>query len=256
MRSVLLIIGLGLLQQAFAAGPEPVSTVINDPITTYRTGPELVDSASQYFRSQAWKNPDWYDVCLTPDYVAKPAICDEPTDRIPMTRNVPTLISDLRPGIDARDQTTQWSLATHYDRGQYIPRDRPEAAKWYAVTARDGMAAGQYELGTMYEEGIGVEQSDQAAFSLYQAAANQGYQPALRREASLIAGRDYQVRMDGGVLYDRPEALTGYGLRRPLPGGMTVLVFDRLPDWYRVYVGDLDRWGWMRQAHVEFRVDG
>ena len=256
MRPALLLIATALAQAAIAAEPPALHTVINDPITTYRTGPEVVESAELYFRSQGWKNRDWHDVCLTPDYVAKPALCDEPMDHIPMTRNVPPIISDLRPGIDARDLSSQWSLANHYDQGRYIPRDYPEAAKWYAVASREGMAAAQHESGTMYEEGVGVDRSKQAAFSLSRSAADQGYEPALRREAHLIAGRDYHVRMDGGVLYDRPEALSGYGLRHALAGGMEVLVFDRMPHWYRVYVRDLDRWGWIRREHVEFRVDG
>lgn len=237
--------------------PEGSDTpVANEATTTVRSGAELVDSAQLYFRSHAWQNPDWHDACLTPDYVAKPAVCDPPTDRIPMTRNVPPIITGLRPGIDARDLTSQWSLAHHYDRGRYLPRDYPEAAKWYAVAAREGLAAAQYELGTMYAEGVGVEQSDQAAFSLMDSAADQAYPPALAYEQAMLAGRDRRVRAAGGVLYDRPEALTGYGTRHHLPGGMNVLVFDRLPQWYRVYVRHLDRWGWVRREHVEFRVDG
>ena len=234
---------------------QPIAA-IDDPTTTVRSAGELVDSAEQYFRAHAWKNPDWHDACLTPDYVAKPAKCAAPTDRIPMTRNVPPIITGLRPGIDARDLTSQWSLANHYDRGRYLPRDYPEAAKWYAVAAREGLAAAQYELGTLYAEGVGVEHSDQAAFSLMNSAADQAYPPAVAYEQAMLAGRDYRVRNAGGVLYDRPEALTGYGRRHHLPGGMIVLVFDRLPQWYRVYVRHLDRWGWVRRDHVEFRVDG
>lgn len=226
--------------------------VPNTPVQ--RHSGNIADSAAQYFRSGAWHNPDWHDICLTPDYVAKPALCDKPVDRIPMTRNMPRLITRLRPGIDNSDLLTQYSLATHYDRGQYIPRDLSEAAKWYATAARRGHATSQFELGTMYEEGAGVARSNPSAYSLYRSAADHGYGPAMRAEQAMIAGRQYRVRVDGATLYAKAQALSGYGPRVRLPGGMDVLVFDRYPGWYHVYVRDLARWGWVRRDDVSLRL--
>ncbi|MDR2750569.1 MAG: sel1 repeat family protein [Clostridiales bacterium] len=49
-----------------------------------------------------------------------------------------------------------------------------EAVKWYRKSAEQGNASGQYLLGTMYDDGTGVEQNYFEAVKWYRLAADQG----------------------------------------------------------------------------------
>lgn len=46
-----------------------------------------------------------------------------------------------------------------YDHGIGVSKDQAEAVKWYAKAAAQDYALGQYNLGTMYESGFGVEKN-------------------------------------------------------------------------------------------------
>jgi TPR repeat protein len=49
------------------------------------------------------------------------------------------------------------------------------AAKWYQKAADQGNATAQNNLGVLYQNGQGVEQSEEMAAKWYQKAADQGY---------------------------------------------------------------------------------
>ena len=48
------------------------------------------------------------------------------------------------------------------------------AAKWFQKAADQGYSDAQNYLGTMYENGLGVEKDKQEAYDLYKKAAAQG----------------------------------------------------------------------------------
>ena len=58
--------------------------------------------------------------------------------------------------------------------GKGAPRNYAEALKWYRKTAEQGLAKGQLNLGSMYEEGKGVAQDYTEALTWYRRAAEQG----------------------------------------------------------------------------------
>ena len=69
-----------------------------------------------------------------------------------------------------------------------------EAAKWYEVAARAGMANAQVLLGAMYAEGRGVPQDGVRAYAWLDQAARQGHPKAsLVREAVAASLTDAQI---------------------------------------------------------------
>ena len=64
----------------------------------------------------------------------------------------------------------------------YIEQDLAQAFKWFEKSADQGHANAQFDLGAMYEEGIGsILEDDQNAKDWYQKAADQGHVLAKRR---------------------------------------------------------------------------
>jgi TPR repeat protein len=65
---------------------------------------------------------------------------------------------------------------TLYELGEkyYFDEDYKEAFKWYKLSAEQGYIAAQCSLAWMYENGLGVVQSDIEAFTCYRLAAEQG----------------------------------------------------------------------------------
>ncbi len=56
-----------------------------------------------------------------------------------------------------------------------------EAVKWYRKAAEQGYAKAQYNLGSMYDMGLGVPQDYEEAVKWYRKAAEQGYAESQRR---------------------------------------------------------------------------
>lgn len=54
------------------------------------------------------------------------------------------------------DAVAQFNLGLDYTKGQGVPQDYAEAAKWYRKAADQGEAAAQYNLGRLYVVGHGV----------------------------------------------------------------------------------------------------
>ena len=50
----------------------------------------------------------------------------------------------------------QSNLGYMYDKGEGVPKDSKEAAKWYKLAAQQGDAYAQAILGYMYDKGEGV----------------------------------------------------------------------------------------------------
>ena len=61
-----------------------------------------------------------------------------------------------------------------YEIGQGVTQDYKTTAKWYTLSAEQGYAKAQYNLGFMYDNGKGVAQDYKAAVKWYTAAAEQG----------------------------------------------------------------------------------
>jgi TPR repeat protein len=65
-----------------------------------------------------------------------------------------------------------------YARGQGVPVDEKEAAKWYQMAAEQGDSTAQFLLATAYLKGAGVEKDDVHAYMWLAIAAATGEQQA------------------------------------------------------------------------------
>ena len=67
-----------------------------------------------------------------------------------------TALREWRPLAEQGDANAQTKLGIMYDKGQGVPKNHAEAAKWYRKAAEQGDADGQTKLGNMYRSGFGV----------------------------------------------------------------------------------------------------
>lgn len=247
---VFLLLAAGLLPAAAQAqfGPS-----YDNPGTPLTREADPVASAGAFFRSRDWLAPEANRNCDDPTRfrpaVPNPADCGR-IQQLPLTDNRPYIASALRPGIMQRQAPTQYTLGKQYDVDGGLQTNYGEAAKWYGAAAEQSNPDAHWQLGTMFESAAGVPFSEQNALHHYQSGAVLGSREAQRDLASFTAGRDYTVGPDGGALYAKGNALSGYGEPLWLMPGDTVMVFARYPEWMRVYVPAANRWGWMRQAEL------
>lgn len=61
-----------------------------------------------------------------------------------------------------------------FRKGEGVPQNYKEAAKWYRLAAEQGDAKAQYDLGFMYHKGQGVPQNYKEAAKWFRLAAEQG----------------------------------------------------------------------------------
>ena len=71
--------------------------------------------------------------------------------------------------------TAQYELASLYRQGLGVEKDVSKAAQWYQKAANQGLAAAQNYLGVLYQNGNGVEKDLTKAAELYRKAADQGF---------------------------------------------------------------------------------
>ncbi len=101
------------------------------------------------------------------------------------------------------DMEAQAKLGVIYSRGEGVPQDDKEAAKWFRKAAEQGHQQSQAILGGMYNLGQGVQQDDEQAVKWYRKAAEQGY-----ASAQCMLGTIYG---DGqGVAQNNKEAVNWY----------------------------------------------
>ncbi|TVM32259.1 sel1 repeat family protein [Oceanidesulfovibrio marinus] len=82
-----------------------------------------------------------------------------------------TIIEPLARDGDAKAQAL---LAVMYDNGLGVSQSQEEAARWYGFAAAQGDAYSQHMLGRMYHLGRGVPQDDELSARWMQKAAEQG----------------------------------------------------------------------------------
>ena len=76
-----------------------------------------------------------------------------------------------------------------------------EMLTWYRKSAAQGYAPAQNQLGSIYENNIGVPQNYKSAAAWYRLAANQGFAAAQYNQAGLFEA-------DNGVHRDYKQALS------------------------------------------------
>ena len=67
-----------------------------------------------------------------------------------------------------------------YEKGQGVPQDYQEAVKWYRLSAEQGFAEAQYNLGVMYYNGQGVPQDYVSAHMWFNFSSANGDKDAIK----------------------------------------------------------------------------
>ena len=71
--------------------------------------------------------------------------------------------------------------------GRGVPANNEEAARWFEIAAKKGLAPAQFRLGALYEKGLGVRKDLATARDLYRSAAEKGHGKAMHNLAVLYA---------------------------------------------------------------------
>ena len=102
-----------------------------------------------------------------------------------------TALREFRPLAEQGNVYAQFNLGLMYNNGLGVTQDYSEAVKWYRKAAEQGHADAQYNLGVMYAEGQGVTQDYSEAMKWYRKAAEQG---------------DANAQYNLGVMYEKVRA--------------------------------------------------
>ena len=71
-----------------------------------------------------------------------------------------TALREFKPLAEQGNAAAQFNLGVMYDKGIGVPQNHKTAVKWYTLAAKQGNAHAQTNLGLMYDEGKGVPQND------------------------------------------------------------------------------------------------
>ncbi len=98
-----------------------------------------------------------------------------------------TAMAELKPLAEAGDAASQFDVGAMYDNGLGVPEDRAEAARWYLRAARQGDQTAMFNLGVMYEDGVGVGKDPVQAYVYYSLCVEQGPPYAARNRDKVKA---------------------------------------------------------------------
>jgi len=85
-----------------------------------------------------------------------------------------TALASWRPLAETGNAAAQYQLGILYAEGKGVEQSDATAAQWFRRAADQGDAAAQYNLAVSYAEGLGVPKDDAAAAKWFRAAAEQG----------------------------------------------------------------------------------
>jgi localization factor PodJL len=138
------------------------------------------------FRSREPAAPLLVEPAAVPPKDAPPPV-DEATTlavtALPMTIGP----ASLRQAALRGEAAAQFEIAARFATGLGVPRDLPEALRWYGRAAAQGMALAQYRLAMFYERGWGTPADPERARAWYARAAEQGNVKSMHNLAVISA---------------------------------------------------------------------
>ena len=112
-------------------------------------------------------------------------------------------LAEWRPLAERGQAEAQFNLGVLYDGGLGIERDYAQAADWYRRAAEQGHARAQFNLAVLYADGLGLARNYAEAARWYRQAADQG-----KAEAQFNLGVLYENGL--GVIENRTDAARWY----------------------------------------------
>lgn len=98
--------------------------------------------------------------------------------------------SHLKEKAEAGSAMEQYQVGYCYEKGDQVPQDYVQAAKWYRKSADQGFAAAQYSLGMLYERNLGVPQDFEKAYFWLNLAASAYTKPDEELRSLVVSHRD------------------------------------------------------------------
>ena len=111
----------------------------------------------------------------------------------------------VRQAADQGDAEAQYNLGVMYNTGMGVLQDDAEAVRWFRLAAEQGQAEAQFFLGVMYNTGMGVLKDDAEAVRWFQLSADQGH-------ASAQLNLGFMYALGRGVLKDDVLAHMWYNI--------------------------------------------
>lgn len=102
---------------------------------------------------------------------------------------------------DAQDPVIMLGLAVILRDGIDVPRDAPEAARWFKRAADLGDASAAYDYALMLAQGAGVPKDERASIAFFQMAADQGHAMAQYQMGNFLIEGAVVPRDDVGAAY-------------------------------------------------------
>lgn len=127
------------------------------------------------------------------------------------------------PLAERGEADAQFGLGTLFHEGLGVEQDLTESSYWFHRAAEQGLAQAQYNLGNAYKNGDGVGQSDRMAVHWWRKSARQSFAPAQFNLGTAL-------RYGRGVQQDTDDALTWYRQAAALGHPMAVETLARDPD--------------------------
>ena len=75
---------------------------------------------------------------------------------------------------ESKDVDVYFALGTAYFKGEGVPQDIKQAARWWREAAKQGHSDAQFVIGTMYYHGYGLPQNTRRGVFWLRKAATQG----------------------------------------------------------------------------------
>lgn len=88
--------------------------------------------------------------------------------------NLPLAVKEFRAAADKGDANSQFNVGLMYEQGIGVGKDEKEAVAWYRKAAEQGNSNAQYNLAVLYENGRGTKVDFAKALQWYRKAAIQG----------------------------------------------------------------------------------
>ncbi len=111
------------------------------------------------------------------------------------------------------------AIAGLYMAGTGVPQDFRRAAHWYRLAADCGHVVAQFNLGDLYERGLGVERDPVAADVYLSRAVAQGSAWAEQRRAGIRAAMTAAQKAEAAARLADGETTCGAGRGKPADGG-------------------------------------
>lgn len=151
---------------------------------------------------------------------------------------------------EAGDSAAQFELGWMYENGVGVPRSGTDAIRWYLMAARAGVVQAQLNLGWIYQNGRGIERDMSKSEMWYRRAVER-----CRRDAE---NGDAASQLSLGWMYESGEAVErDYGeatrwFRKAAVQGCPRARFDLAEMYYRGFGVEED----LAEAYKWFRLSG